>query len=149
MAHAQQQILDTLQALLVAGATAAGARVFVDRVDPLQKQELPAILIYEDPDGESAETDDLAGVEQRVLRIEINCVLSHSDSAAAQGRDFGLAVEKLVSPSTALRTLSTTGPRLTSSRMLQNGEGDRLLGGRQQAWLIDYCVVPSAPDVIL
>lgn len=149
MAHAQQQVLDALQAVLAAGGTAAGTRVFVDRVDPLQREELPAILIDEDVDGERAETDDLEGVERRELRMVINCVMADSEGAAAAGRSFGLAVEKLVSPCVALRAFSATGPRLTSSRMLQNGEGDRLLGGRQQAWLIDYCVDPSAPDVIL
>lgn len=149
MAHAQQQVLDALQAVLIAGGTLAGTRVFVDRVDPLQREELPAILIEEDGDGESAETDDLEGIERRVLRVVIGCVLADSDSAAADGRAFGLVVEKLVSPSAAIRAFSATGPRLTSSRLLQNGEGDRLLGGRQQAWLIDYCVDPSAPDVIL
>jgi hypothetical protein len=149
MAHAQQQILDALQAVLVAGATVAGVRVFVDRVDPLQPSELPAILIDEDAGGESAETDDLDGNERRELGVVILCVLSASSDAAASARAFGLAVEKLVSPSTALRTLSQTGPRMTSSRMLQNGDGDRLFGGRQQTWLIDYCVYPSAPDVIL
>lgn len=149
MAHAQQQVLDALQAVLIAGGTVAGSRVFVDRVDPLQREELPAILIEEDADGERAETDDLDGMERRELRVLVHCVLADSDGAAAAGRDFGLAVEKLVSPSVAIRAFSTTGPRLISSRMLQNGEGDRLLGGRQQAWLIDYCVYPSAPDEIL
>ena len=149
MAHAQQQILDALQAVLIAGDTLAGARVFVDRVDPLQKQDLPAILIGEDADGESVETEDLDGTEYRTLHVMINCVLVDSEGAAAQGRAFGLAVEKLVSPCPALLAFSATGPRMTSSRMLQNGEGDRLFGGRQQAWLIDYCVHPSAPDVIL
>lgn len=149
MAHAQQQVLDALQAALIAGATVAGSRVFVDRVDPLQKHELPAILIDEDADGERAETDDLAGMERRELRVTINCVLVDREGAAAEGRAFGLAVEKLVSPCAVLRAFSATGPRMTSSRMLQNGEGDRLFGGRQQAWLVDYCVYPSAPDVIL
>ena len=149
MAHAQQQVLDALRAVLIAGGTVAGSRVFVDRADPLQPEELPAILIDEDADGERAETDDLAGMERRELRVVINCVLADSDGAAAEGRAFGLAVEKLVSPSVAIRALSATGPRLISSRLLQNGDGDRLLGGRQQAWLIDYCVSPSAPDVIL
>ena len=149
MAHAQQQVLDALQAVLIAGGTVAGSRVFVDRVDPLQKQDLPALLIEEDSDGERAETDDLEGIERRELRVVIHCVLADSEGAAAAGRAFGLAVEKLVSPSVAIRALSATGPRLTSSRLLQNGEGDRLFGGRQQAWLIDYCVYPSAPDVIL
>ena len=48
MAHAQQQVLDAVRAALVLAATVAGARVFVDRVDPLQASELPAILVDED-----------------------------------------------------------------------------------------------------
>ena len=55
MPHAQQQILNAVQTVLASGATAAGARVFLDRVDPLQATELPALLVEEGGEGESIE----------------------------------------------------------------------------------------------
>ena len=147
MAHAQQQILDALAALLVAGGTVAGARVFVDRVDPLQPNELPAILI-EEGDGETAEPYTIHGVERRELDVSISCVLTHGTTAAADARAFGLAVEKLVAPSTALAALAKLGVQLTSSRMVVSGEGDRLLAARAQSWRFAYMVNPASPDII-
>ena len=149
MAHAQQQILDALQALLIAGATAAAGRVFVDRVDPLQANELPAILIEEGDNGEQVETVMLGGHERRELNVVINCVLAASSTAAADARAFGLAAEKLVYPNAALQLLAKFGSRLTESRLVMIGDGDRLLAARVQTWRIAYLVNPTAPDVIL
>lgn len=145
--HAQQQILNALQALLAAGGTVAGNRVYLDRVDPLQSDELPAILIEEE-DGETAEPYTIHGVEQRELSVSISAVLAHSSTAAADARAFGLAVEKLIAPSTALAALAKLGVRITASRPHNNGEGDRLLAARQQSWRFTYLVSATTPDII-
>ncbi len=148
MAHAQQQILDALETLLKAGATVAGTRVFVDRVDPLQANELPALLIEEGDNGESAEPYTIHGVDRRELDVSISCVLTHGTTAAADARAFGLAVEKLVAPSSALAALAKLGVQLTSSRMVVTGEGDRLLAARAQSWRFTYLVNAATPDII-
>jgi hypothetical protein len=144
--HAQQQILNALQALLAAGGTVAGASVFVDRVDPLQPEELPAILIEED--GETVDPYTIHGVEQRELSVTVSPVLAHSTTAAADVRAFGLVVEKLIAPSTALAALAKLGVRITASRPVLNGEGDRMLAARQQSWRLTYLVNASTPDII-
>ncbi len=149
MAHAQQQILDALQALLAAGGTVAGTRVFLDRVDPLQASELPAILIEEEPEGESAEPETIHGVERRELAVLVSGVVTHGTTAAADARALGLAIEKLVAPSTALAALAKLGVRITNSRMVVQGEFDRLLAARQQSWRFTYLVNAATPDVIL
>lgn len=148
MAHAQQQILNALQTLLAAGGTVASTRVFVDRVDPLQASELPAILIEEEGDGESAEPYTIHGVEQRELGVSVSGVLSHATTAAADARALGLAIEKLIAPSAALAVLAKLGVRITGSRMVISGEGDRLLAARQQSWRFTYLVNPASPDII-
>lgn len=147
--HAVQQILNTVQAVLAAGGTPAGTRVFLDRIDPVQAAELPAILIDEADSGEQSQTEDLDGTERRELRITIVCLLAATTDAVAIARTFGLAIEKLIASNAGLKALSTNPPRLLSSRLLQNGEGDRLFAGREHIWLVDYCVFPAAPDVIL
>lgn len=149
MAHAQQQILDTLQALLIAGATVAGARVFVDRVDPLQASELPAILIEESDGGESVELFQLSGDQKRTLDVTISCVLDHTSAAPALARDFGLAVEKAIVADPALRSLCSLGLGLSNSRLVVNGEADRLIASRQQSWSFSYLVSYLSPDLIL
>jgi hypothetical protein len=146
--HAQQQVLNALQALLAAGSTVASTRVFLDRVDPLQPDELPAISIEEDPEGEVAEAANVGGLDRRDLTVLVTCILAHTTTAAADARSFGLAVEKLVAPSTALSALCKLGWRMTSSRQINNGEGDRLLAARQQTWRFSYLVNPDAPDTI-
>jgi hypothetical protein len=147
MASAQQQILDTLQALLAAGGTVAGMRVFVDRVDPLQTSELPAILI-EEAGPEGNEFVMLDRTQRRTAPVTVHCVLSSSTTASADARAFGLAVEKLIWTDAALRTLCQFGIELDSSQTIPQGEGDRLLATRQQQWRFAYRVNPLNPDII-
>lgn len=147
MASAQQQILTALQALLAAGGTVAGTRVYLDRVDALQPADLPAITIEED--GERAESIDLAGEQQRESTITVHCALAATTTAAADARAFGLAVEKLIANSAALAALAFDGVYITNSRTEINGDGDRLMASRDQTWLMAYRVDPTAPDVIL
>lgn len=147
MASAQQQILTALQALLAAGGTVAGARVYLDRVDSVPAADLPAITIEED--GERAEAIDLLGEQQRESTIIVHCALAATTTAAVDARAFGLAVEKLIAGSATLAALAADGVYITSSRTETNGEGDRLMASRDQTWLMAYRVDPTAPDVIL
>ncbi len=149
MAHAQQQILNALQTLLAAGGTAAAGRVYLDRVDPLQANQLPAILIRESDSGESADVAFLDGTHRRQLEVEVACVLADSTDAPAQARSLGLAVEKLIAASSALLALCRGGWSITGSKQVSNGDGDRLLSAREQVWRFVYFVSPTAPDVIL
>ena len=147
--HAQQQVLNALQALLAGGSTVAGSRVFLDRVDPIQSDELPAISIEEDAEGETAQMYTVDNLQQRDLTVTVNCILSHATTAAADARSFGLAVEKLIAPSTALAALCSLGVNITASRQINNGEGDRLFAARQQTWRFSYLVNPATPDTIV
>ncbi len=149
MAHAQQQILDLLKSELIAAATVAGARVFLDRVDPLQPDELPAILIEEESDGESAQPYSVHDLERRDLAVLVSGVVAHGTTAAADARALGLAIEKRVAASTALGSLAALGVRISGSRMVITGELDRMLAARQQSWRFTYLVNADAPDVIL
>lgn len=148
MAHAQQQVLDALQTLLAAGGTVAGSRVYVDQVDPVQAHELPAILIEEE-DGETSEPATVGNIEQRELSVQVSCMLEDSTTAAAQAREFGLAVEKLIAGSAAIAAIARLGWNITSSRQVNNGAADRLFASRVQSWRFVYMVAATAPDVIL
>lgn len=149
MAHAQQQILNAVQAALASGLTAAGARVFLDRVDALQPTELPALLVEEGSEGEGAEVATVHGLEQRTLAVSVSCVVSHGSAAAADARALGLEVEKLLAASPALAALATGGVLYAGSRIEISGEADRLMAARLQDWRFSYFVRPEAPDVIL
>ncbi|MDP3625019.1 MAG: hypothetical protein Q8S12_00365 [Hydrogenophaga sp.] len=148
MAHAQQQILDAVAAVLAGGSTAAGTRVFLDRVDPLQPNELPAITVDEAGEGESVEQTTIHSVEQRALGVTVACIVAHGSQAAAQARELGLQVEKLLAGSTALLALCKLGVQINSSRIVISGEGDRLMASREQNWTMTYMVAAETPDII-
>lgn len=146
MPHLQQQILDQIQAVLVAGATAAGSRVYVDRVDPLHNHDLPAILVDESPEGELVQPFTIGGVYRRDLAVQINCVVTDGDGAAAQARELALAVEKLLQASQPLAALCTLGIDITASRHQVSGDGDRLLATRETSWTMSYAAPATTPD---
>lgn len=146
--HVQQQVLDAVQALLLAANTAAGTDVFVDRMDPLKPAQLPAILIGEGENGEDAQPGTIGRLEQRTLDVVIDCAVKQHDTAAADARAFGLVVEKLVRPAASLRALCKLGIRITNSRLVLIGDGDEQYASRRQTWQFTYLVNPSAPDVV-
>lgn len=147
MAHAQQQILDAIAATLAAQVTAVAGRVFVDRVDPLQPDELPAILVEESAP-EQVQVLTVGGAQQRQLGVRVACVVAGA-AAQAQARELGLAAEKALQTSASLVALCRLGIELTSSAPLVEGEADRLMAVRDQGWQMAYAVASHAPDVIL
>lgn len=149
MPHAQQQVLEAIKSVLAGGGTDAGPRVFLDRVDALQSNELPAITIDEAADGETITPATIDNLEERALGVSIACVVAHGSSAAADARALGLQVEKLLTSSPPLAALCKLGVRIESSRIVISGEGDRLLAAREQSWRMAYMVAADSPDLIL
>lgn len=145
--HLQQQILDAVKTLLAAAGTAATSNVFLDRVDPLQKDELPAIVIEESPDGEAAEPYLIHGVEQRTFQVDIAGAVKGGAEAPAAARALGLEIEKAIAASAPLAVLCKGGVRIRASRQINTGEGDEVIPARQQRWEFIYYVRPEAPDV--
>ncbi|MHB8947553.1 MAG: hypothetical protein ACYC4S_00630 [Rhodoferax sp.] len=138
--------MNALQADLVAGATVAGARVYLDRVDALQASDLPAIVIEDR--GETAEVIELDDTQQRQSTFAVHCVLAHGTLAASEARAFGLAVEKVIAGSAAVKALAHLGIYIASAQTEINGEGDRLLASRDQVWQASYLVHPTNPEII-
>lgn len=149
MAHVQQQILDALKTLLAAAGTAATSSVFLDRVDPLQPSELPAIVIEEALDGETAEPYLISGVEQRVLQVDVAGAVKGGSSAPADARALGLQIEKAVAASSTLTALAKGGVRIMGSRQVNAGDGEEVITARQQRWAFTYYVRPEAPDIVV
>lgn len=146
MASATDQIMTALQTALIAAGTAAGTRVYIDRVDSLQPNEVPAIIIEDR--GETSEVFELDDTQQRTSTIAIHCATSHSTTAAADARAFGLAVEKAIATSAPVKALAHLGIYIASAQTDINGDGDRLLASRDQVWQASYLVHPTAPDII-
>lgn len=72
MAHPRELIVDAVVALLVAAATAAGARVYVTRVEAQKKSNLPAISVYGLDDPSSADASSEME-EAHALELKLVC----------------------------------------------------------------------------
>lgn len=148
MAHVQQQIIDGVEAALKVAGTAAGSNVFSDRVDPLQPDEIPALLIEEAPAGEQADPQTIHGGELRTYSVLVTSVVSHASEYGRRARDLGLEVEKVL----GVPTFSIPKPgraRIVASRMVLSGEGDRALAAREQTWQFTYTTRRGAPDIAI
>lgn len=145
MAHLQQQILDRIKTTL----EAAGLRVFVDREDPLQPHELPAVLVDESPDGEQIEPLTISGADRRALGVDIRYIVAGGPSVTALAREGGLQIEKLIHTSAPLAALCPLGIQLNASRLLVGGDADRAMRTREQAWTFAYAARSETPDTPL
>lgn len=148
MAHVQQQILDGVKAALIAAATGAGANVFLDRLDPLEASELPALLIEEAPEGETVDPQTLDGLEQRAYAVLVTCVVAHAREYGSRARELGAEVEKVLGVS-SFAVPKPGRARITSARMTFSGEGDRAMAAREQTWRFSYFTRRGAPDTAL
>jgi len=150
MPHAQQQILDAVKAALEAAALVGAGKVFLDRDDPVRPEELPAILIEEDPSGETVETQTIHGLLSRELRVNVSAFPSAGSGSPAAARELALKVEKVLAAPTA--TLATSlckgGVRLVVSRQINSGDGERLMASRFQTWRLTYYARAHTPDAI-
>jgi hypothetical protein len=151
MAHVQQQLLDAIKARLIAGNTAAGDDVFLDRLDPLPKGKRAAILIAEGDHGEDIVPATLKEMQQRTLDVVVTCALRSCDDVIAEAREFGLAVEKLLSPKSTNTALLAIAKNWTivNSRLAKSGEGEEAVASRVQLWQFTYYVRKAEPDVAI
>lgn len=145
MAHVQQQILDGVAAALIAANTAAGPRVFVDRIDPLEVEDLPVLLVQEAPEGETVAPETLSGLEQRAFSVLVTSVVAHATDYGRQARDLGLEVEHVLGvPAFAIPKPGRA--RISSSRMTLSGDGKEAMAAREQTWRFTYFTRRGAPD---
>lgn len=152
MAHLQQQILEAVQSVLKTGSpTAAGQHVYLDRIDDLDGSLCPAITIAEAGDGEDVQIVNFGGtLQQRTLRVQIECCVKVVTTFAADARSLGLAVEKLLNAATrpaGLSALINGGDiAITASRQDMTDSLDKPVAKRVQTWQITYFCDAATPD---
>ena len=130
MAHMQQQIVDAVVAALVAAVTDAGSSVHLDRLDPLQVDELPAILVEESPNGEVVAPSTISGVQQRDLMVLVTPVVTGVTDYGTRARQLGLQVETALA-NHDFSSLAQGGWQIDSTRPLFDGDGKDAKAGRQ------------------
>lgn len=135
-----------MHSALAAAGTDAGARVFLDRPHPLTAVELPAILIEEAPQGETAAAATLGGTDERAFAVMVIAVVKGAVPAyAAAARELGLQVERVL----GARTFAAPKParmRITASRINTHGSGEVPMAAREQIWTTTYFTRRHQPD---
>ena len=93
----KQQILEAIQAALVAAAIVGLDRVYLDRTDELPEDDLPAIdILGGDAAGEESiqyQTVHFPGIQQRSYSFEISAVARGITGAAKAARNLAGSVE--------------------------------------------------------
>lgn len=146
MSHAQQQILEAVRDALLAADTDAGASVHLDRVDPLEDRELPALLIAEAPEGETVDPQTVSSLESRVLSVVVVSVVAGGPDFGARARELARQVEvALGTPGAAIPKAGRC--RIAGSRLQLSGEGDKPRAAREQTWRVQYFTRRGAPDI--
>lgn len=143
--HLQQQIVDWTVARL---AGIAGVQVFDDdRVDPLQVEDLPAIVVR-GPGGGAVEADARVRlIQRREFAVEISVYLRLESGVARAARAIGLQIEQRLAaqPSTA-GGLCQSVQLAADPELTLTGEGDARVAQLVQSWTFAYRVRPDAPD---
>lgn len=146
MTPVQQQILAGVRDALVLADTAAQHRVFLDRLDPLEANDLPALLIEASPEGEVIEAATTNGLQQRVFPITVTAVVAHATGYGVLSRELGGEVEACMgAPSFAVPKPGRA--QITSARPARSGEGDQARAALMQTWQITYFTRRGAPDI--
>lgn len=146
--HVQQQILVALKATLIAAATAAGGRVYVDHPDELVASMLPAIVITPGDEDIDNQALGLPYLQMRSLELEVIAVCTGSGAAAA-ARDLGRAIEAALYATESAATVGGLARPLELMRVAPrlNGQGADIVAEVRQAWRVMYATETGAPDV--
>jgi len=153
--HAHQRILDAVQTVLASASTAAGARVYLDRVDELPAANLPAIDILGAEDTGEDAIDVLSigwpPILQHSYGFAIACVCAQAAGAAKAARNLAKQVEAALLAGAA--TVSIGGVSIdmlmTGSVEIKSGEGAVSMFAVRQLWQAQYQTQGGAPDVPL
>lgn len=146
--HATQQIINTLKSVLM-GATDAGVRVFVERLDPLAPSELPALLI--EPGTEEVEDITVAVPykQRRLLMVKVTCVVAESTGYGAAVRQLGKQVEQVLSASESIHSLTKDVARFMGSMPQNSGDSAIAHASLAQHWRFRYITRNDHPEIFV
>lgn len=151
--HVQQQILEAVQTALVAAATAASTRVYLDRVDEIPQGNLPAIDILgpDDTGEESIEylTMHFPPVQQRSYTFAISSIAALATGSAKAARNLAKQVEAALLA--AVGTITVGGKAidlvLAEGAERKDGAGALPMFAVRQTWQAQYQTTAGTPDV--
>lgn len=146
--HLQQQLLSAYQATLVAASTAAGSRVYLDRMDEIPQANLPALHIEGQGETIDSMSVDWALLQDRTYTFTIAAAVGTQTAPAAAARDLAKQVEQALFASQATSTASGKAKmlRLEGSNEDKDPSGATALFTVRQTWAVQYVTQSGAPD---
>lgn len=151
--HVQQQILEAVQTALVAAATAASTRVYLDRVDEIPQANLPAIDILGPDDTGEESIQYLAmhfpPVQQRAYTFAISSIAALATGSARAARNLAKEVEAALLAATGSITVGGKAIELViaDSAERKDGAGALPMFAVRQTWQAQYITTGGTPDV--
>jgi len=149
--HVQQQVLDAVKAALIAAATDAGTRVYLDRVDEILQTNLPAIDILGDGFDDDAETIERLSISFPYLQKHTyGFGIGAIATTAAAARNLGKQVAAALLASRSAITVDSTAIDMaqTGSGMSRESGAAVPLFRAQQAWQAIYHTQAGTPDAV-
>jgi hypothetical protein len=147
--HLQQQILESVQATLVAAGTDAGSRVQLDRFDETPEARLP--IIHIDGGDEDVQTDSVGfpPIYARLYGFTVECITGQASGAPKAARNLAKQVEAALLANT---TAFTCGGKcesltLTGSTESKDAAASVPLFEVKQTWVARYMTLAGTPDV--
>lgn len=140
----ESQVLAALQALLVAAATSAGPRVFVDRTaaDPFTAAELPAINLVSVEEGVSAQTTMGAAYQgmpqNHVFQVVVQVLVSNTTDAGAIARVLSAQAAQAIGTNPTLNGLCSNALQLTGKQWVFDDESETRFARQNNLWLCRY-----------
>jgi hypothetical protein len=148
MTHVREQIAEAVKTAVTGLATVGSTNVFRDRVSPLQRTELPALLVRWAPATEDISADQFPAprITDRTARIEVAAIVATKDGFGTLLNQIGLEVEQVLA-------MPITGPwkHLTLRRVDFNltGTAEQPTGEASMLYEARYFVVENAPETAL
>jgi len=147
MAHAIQQIHDLIIAK-VTGLTTTGANVFTGRVHPIERSEMPCLLVSTGDEAVSYETIGGPRAQRRDLTLEIDIVVSVNDTMESLMNTVQLEVENALSADTKLGS-SVFDVKYIGRNKFLSGDGEKQVGITRLNYSVPFEVLENAPDTLL
>jgi len=151
--HAHQRILEAVQTVLIAAATAASSRVYLDRVDEIPAASLPAIDILGAGDtGEDSIEHLTVNFPQRMhhaYSFAIRCVASQASAAAKASRNLAAQVETALLAAVGTIAIGSVAidMLLAGVAEIKDGDGAAAMFAVRMDWQAQYTTAGGAPDV--
>jgi len=144
--HVITQIRDKTVANLGAMATVPAARVFVDRLYPLERGDLPCVLISTGADSAFPASFGSGIVFDRSLTIDVHVCVSTTSGFDTDANAIQNEVEKAIAADPTLGGI-VTSIKYTGRSKNVSGEGDTPFVALSLNYNVTYRTVSTAPDV--